>query len=44
MKHIELFKDGYDSTVYDKIRPENWPYIAYDEVNGGIIYSVSKKK
>jgi hypothetical protein len=43
MKHIELFKDGYDSTVYDKIRPENWPYIAYDEVNGGIIYSVSKK-
>lgn len=43
MKHIELFKDGFDSTVTDKIRPENWPYIGHDIVTGEIIYSISKK-
>lgn len=40
MKHIELFKDGFDSTVQEKIQPENWPYIGYDMVTGEIGYTV----
>lgn len=34
MKHIELFKDGFDSTVQEKIQPENWPYIGYSPDDG----------
>jgi hypothetical protein len=29
MKHIELFENGFDETIIEKIKPENWPYIAY---------------
>ncbi len=34
MKHIELFKDGFDSTVQEKIQPENWPYVGYSPSEG----------
>lgn len=40
MKHIELFKDGFDSTVQEKIQPENWPYIAHDIVSGEMVYTL----
>lgn len=40
MKHIELFKDGFDSTVQEKIQPENWPYVGHDMVTGEIVYTV----
>jgi hypothetical protein len=33
MKHIELFKEGFDSTVQEKIQPENYPYVGYDIIN-----------
>ena len=39
MKHIELFKDGFDSTINEKIQPENWPYVAYSKTEG-IIYTL----
>jgi hypothetical protein len=40
MKHIELFKNGFDSTIDEKIQPENWPYVGYDMVTGEIVYTV----
>ena len=40
MKHIELFKDGFDSTVNEKIQPENWPYVGNDGVSGEIVYTL----
>jgi len=40
MKHIELFKDGFDSTVQEKIQPENWPYVGNDGVSGEIVYTL----
>lgn len=43
MKHIELFKDGFDSTIDEKIQPENWPYVGNDGVSGEIVYTVIPK-
>ncbi len=40
MKHIELFKDGFDSTIDEKIQPENYPYIGHDIVSGEIVYTL----
>jgi hypothetical protein len=40
MKHIELFKDGFDSTVQEKIQPENWPYVGRDAISGEIVYTL----
>lgn len=34
MKYIELFKDGFDSTIVEKIKPENWPYVGYSPNEG----------
>jgi hypothetical protein len=34
MKYIELFKNGFDSTITEKIKPENWPYIGYSPIKG----------
>ena len=34
MKYIELFKDGFDSTIDEKIKPENRPYIGYSPTEG----------
>ena len=34
MKHIELFKNGFDSTIDEKIKPENWPYVGYSPIDG----------
>jgi hypothetical protein len=40
MIHVELFKNGFDSTITEKIKPENWPYVGYDMVTGEIVYTV----
>jgi hypothetical protein len=40
MKHIELFKDGFDSTIDKKVQPENWPYVGHDMVTGKIAYTI----
>lgn len=34
MKYIELFKNGFDSTISEKIKPENWPYVGYSPSEG----------
>ena len=30
-KYLGLFKNGFDSTIGGKIKPENWPYIGVFE-------------
>lgn len=39
MKYLELFEDGFDSTVNEKIKPENWPYVAYSVQDDEVIYT-----
>lgn len=34
MKYIELFKNGFNSTILEKIKPENWPYVGYSPSQG----------
>lgn len=34
MKYLELFKDGFDSTIDEKIKPENYPYVGYSPTDG----------
>jgi hypothetical protein len=34
MKYLELFKNGFDSTIDEKIKPENWPYVGYSPSEG----------
>lgn len=33
-KYLELFKDGFDETVTEKIKPKNWPYVGYSPSEG----------
>jgi hypothetical protein len=42
MKHIELFKESFDSTVQEKIQPENWPYVGYSPAEGLIFTTILK--
>ena len=44
MKHLELFKHGFDSTITEKIKPENWPYVGYDAVSGKVAFSQGSTK
>lgn len=39
MKHLELFKEGFDSTIDEKIKPENWPYVGYDPIQDSVRYT-----
>ncbi len=34
MKYLELFKNGFDSTIDEKIKPENRPYVGYSPNEG----------
>ena len=34
MKYLELFKNGFDKTIEEKIKPENRPYIGYSPNEG----------
>ena len=38
-KYIEYFEGVFDSTVTEKIQPENWPYVAYS-TEEGVVYTV----
>lgn len=42
MKYLELFKDGFDSTIDEKIKPENYPYVGYSPNEGFLFTAVSK--
>lgn len=33
-KYLELFKDGFDSTIAEKTKVENWPYVGYSPSEG----------
>ena len=33
-KYLELFKDGFNETVAEKIKPENWPWVGYSPTEG----------
>lgn len=38
-KYLEYFEGAFDSTVADKIKPENKPYVAYSKEEG-VVYSI----
>lgn len=38
-KYLELFKDGFDSTITQKTEVWNWPYVAYSP-GEGVVYTV----
>ena len=37
-KYLELFENGFDETVAEKIKPENWPYVGYSPTEG-VVFS-----
>ena len=39
MKHLELFKQGFDSTITEKVKAANYPYVGYDEVSGEVAFT-----
>lgn len=39
MKYLELFKQGFDSTLAEKVKVENWPYVGHDSVTGEVVYT-----
>jgi hypothetical protein len=43
-KYLELFKDGFDATIAEKIKPENWPYLGYSASNEQVAYGGIPKK
>lgn len=43
MKYLELFKYGFDSTITEKVKPENWPYIAYSPIEGLALTEIRKE-
>jgi uncharacterized protein (TIGR02145 family) len=42
-KYLELFEGAFDSTVADKIKPENKPYVAYSKTEG-VVYTIIPKE
>jgi hypothetical protein len=42
-KYLELFEGAFDSTVADKIKPENKPYVAYSKTDG-VVYTIIPKE
>lgn len=38
-KYLELFEGAFDSTVADKMKPENKPYVAYSKTEG-VVYTI----
>lgn len=42
-KYLEYFDGAFDSTVAEKIKPENKPYVAYSRIDG-IAYTVISKE
>ena len=42
-KYLEYFDGAFDSTVAEKIKPENKPYVAYSKIDG-VVYTVISKE
>lgn len=42
-KYLEYFDGAFDSTVVEKIKPENKPYVAYSKTDG-VIYTIIHKE
>ena len=42
-KYLEYFDGAFDSTVADKIKPENKPYVAYSKTQG-VVYTIIPKE
>ena len=42
-KYLEYFDGAFDSTVADKRKPENKPYVAYSK-EGGVLYTIVPKE
>jgi hypothetical protein len=42
-KYLEYFEGAFDSTVAEKIKPENKPYVAYSKENG-VAYTIIPKE
>lgn len=42
-KYLEYFPGAFDSTVADKIKPENKPYVAYSKIDG-VVYTIIPKE
>lgn len=42
-KYLEYFNGAFDSTVADKVKPENKPYVAYSKTEG-VVYSIVPKE
>ena len=38
-KYLEYFDGAFDSTVAEKMKPENWPYVAYSKTEG-VAYTI----
>lgn len=43
MKHLELFKQGFDSTVEEKRKVENGPYVAYSTAGEVVCTEIPQK-
>ena len=43
-KYLELFKNGFDSTVEEKTKVENWPYVGYSPDEDVVVYTVIPEK
>lgn len=39
MKRLELFKQGFDSTITEKVKAANYPYVGYDPVGDEVRYT-----
>ena len=39
MKHLELFNNGFDSTITEKVKAANYPYVGYDAVSGEVAFT-----
>ena len=42
-KHLEYFDGAFDSTVAEKVKPENKPYVAYSKIEG-VVYTIIPKE
>jgi hypothetical protein len=38
-EYLELFKNGFDESVSEKRKIENWPYVAHDVLTGEVVYT-----
>lgn len=42
-KYLELFKDGFDATIAEKIQVENYPFVGYDEITEELVFTIIPK-